>query len=107
MKRPKPAAISAVSVAPCALSAHRRGSIQRQVERSDQSRLIVPEHKLAVVEVSDRGDQRQAKAGAFFGATRIEAAEPPQRFAAPLFGDSRTAVGDLDREPLAPGNDRD
>src|SRR5438270_13999811 len=79
--------------------------MDRQVERREQSRRIVLEQQLAVVEVSDGFGERQSEAGPLVGAARIEASEAAPGFVPARGRDAWPAVGDLDPDPPFAGPD--
>src|SRR5262249_39214653 len=112
MATPRVATLGPYSSRPRSLRARLRErfqAAQRDVQNRDQSRQIVFECKLAVMQMGDGADQREAEPSTAFRPARVEPSEAPQRFLAALFGDARSMIGDGDREafPILADGDLD
>src|SRR5690242_11067585 len=92
--------LSSVSAQPRRRSARALRRVHWQLHDDEESRLIILEQKLSLVQVGDGLSQRQAKAGALVGAARIEPPEALHRLLPALQRDSGAPVGDFDPDLL-------
>src|SRR5205823_5497798 len=70
--------------------------MDREHQDGQQSRLVVLEHQLAVVEVGDGLREGEPESCALIGAAGVEPSEAAACFVAPLGRNSWAAVADLD-----------
>src|ERR1700752_3326114 len=80
---------------PCVGLCGARLCVDRKLEDGEQSRAIVSQLELALVQVRDRFGEGEAKARSLVGPAGIEPPESPARLVSPFGWDSGAAVADL------------